>query len=72
MGLFGKAPVTSQLPFEWYNSPNVHFLTLKDFDTLCKKLGAKVDLQQGAKGNGKLVIGYNSLDELEGILSHIK
>jgi ParB family transcriptional regulator, chromosome partitioning protein len=39
---------------------------------LSEKLGAKVDLQQGAKGNGKLVIGYNSLDELEGILSHIK
>jgi ParB family chromosome partitioning protein len=39
---------------------------------LAEKLGAKVDLQQGAKGKGKLVIGYNSLDELEGILDHIK
>ncbi len=39
---------------------------------LSERLGAKVDLQQGAKGKGKLVIGYNSLDELEGILEHIK
>jgi ParB family chromosome partitioning protein len=39
---------------------------------LSEKLGAKVDLQQGTKGKGKLVIGYNSLDELEGILDHIK
>jgi ParB family transcriptional regulator, chromosome partitioning protein len=39
---------------------------------LSEKLGAKVDLQQSAKGKGKLVIGYNSLDELEGILDHIK
>lgn len=39
---------------------------------LAEKLGAKVDLQQGVKGKGKLVIGYNSLDELEGILDHIK
>jgi len=39
---------------------------------LSEKLGAKVDLQQGAKGKGKLVIDYNSLDELEGILDHIK
>ncbi|MET0088901.1 MAG: ParB/RepB/Spo0J family partition protein [Candidatus Thiodiazotropha sp.] len=39
---------------------------------LSEKLGAKVDLQQTAKGKGKLVIGYNSLDELEGILDHIK
>jgi ParB family chromosome partitioning protein len=39
---------------------------------LSERLGAKVDLQQGSKGKGKLVIGYNSLDELEGILDHIK
>ena len=39
---------------------------------LSEKLGAKVDLQQGAKGKGKLIIDYNSLDELEGILDHIK
>lgn len=39
---------------------------------LADKLGAAVDLQQGAKGKGRLVIGFNSLDELEGILEHIK
>ena len=37
-----------------------------------EKLGAKVDLQHGAKGAGKLVISYNNLDELDGILKHIK
>ena len=37
-----------------------------------EKLGAKVDLQHGSKGTGKLVISYNSLDELDGILKHIK
>jgi ParB family chromosome partitioning protein len=36
------------------------------------KLGAKVQLQHGAKGRGKLVIAYNSLDELDGILAHIQ
>ena len=39
----GKAPVTKQLPFEWYNSPNIHCLTLKDFDEFCEKLGVKVE-----------------------------
>ena len=39
---------------------------------LTDRLGAKVNLQQSAKGKGKLVISYNSLDELEGILQHIK
>ena len=35
------------------------------------KLGAKVRLQHSKKGAGKLVISYNSLDELDGILKHI-
>jgi len=39
---------------------------------LSERLGAHVKLQQGAGGKGKLVIAYNSLDELEGILEHIK
>ncbi len=39
----GKAPVTSQLPFGWHDSPNIHFLSLKDFDEFCKGLGVKVE-----------------------------
>ena len=39
---------------------------------LAEKLGAKVQLQQGGKGSGKLVITYHSLDELDGILARIK
>ena len=37
-----------------------------------EKLGAKVSVQHTARGAGKLVISYNSLDELDGILKHIK
>ena len=36
------------------------------------KLGANVAIQHGNKGKGKLVINYGSVDELEGILAHIK
>ena len=39
---------------------------------LSEKLGAKVQIQHSAKGKGKLVISYSSLDELDGILAHIK
>ncbi len=39
----GKAPVTGQLPFDWHNSPNIHFLSLKDFEQFCKKLRVKVE-----------------------------
>jgi ParB family transcriptional regulator, chromosome partitioning protein len=39
---------------------------------LADKLGAKVVFQHAASGKGKLVVSYNSLDELEGILGHIQ
>jgi ParB family chromosome partitioning protein len=38
---------------------------------LADKLGAKVAFQHRASGKGKLVVSYNTLDELEGILAHI-
>jgi ParB family chromosome partitioning protein len=36
------------------------------------KLGARVKIDHSVKGSGKLIISYNSLDELDGILKHIK
>lgn len=48
--------------------PNVKALMRE----LSERLGAPVDIKQGAKGKGKLVISYSSLDELDGILAHIK
>ena len=39
---------------------------------LTEKLGARVVFQHGSKGRGKMVIHYNTVDELEGILAHIK
>lgn len=41
--LGGKAPTTGQLPFTWYNSPNIHFLSLKDFEMFCSELNAKIE-----------------------------
>ena len=41
-------------------------------NSLSEKLGATVAIQHSAKGKGKLVINYNNLNELEGILAHIK
>ena len=41
-------------------------------DELTDRLGARVAIQHSARGHGKLVISYNSADELQGILDHIK
>jgi len=47
--------------------PNVRKLQ----ESLSEKLGATVQIDCNAKGKGRLVIAYNSLDELDGILAHI-
>jgi len=41
--LRGKAPLTEQLPFGWHDSPNIHFLSLKDFDEFCAELAVRVE-----------------------------
>ena len=48
--------------------PDIHRLEME----LADKLGAKVAFQHTPSGRGKLVVSYNSLDELEGILAHIQ
>lgn len=48
--------------------PNVRKLQ----DNLAEKIGAPVQIEYNARGKGRLVISYNSLDELDGILAHIK
>ncbi|WP_166268624.1 ParB/RepB/Spo0J family partition protein [Marinobacter caseinilyticus] len=57
-----KAPKTSEV------DPNIRRLQ----DDLAERLGARVAIDHGNRGKGKLVIEYSSLDELDGILSHIQ
>lgn len=57
-----SAPVSKAL------DPNIRQLQ----DDLSQRIGAKVQIQHTAKGKGKLVLSYSSLDELDGILKHIK
>jgi methionine biosynthesis protein MetW len=39
----GKMPTTDNLPDRWYDTPNIHLCTIKDFLGLCKDVGAKVE-----------------------------
>jgi methionine biosynthesis protein MetW len=59
VALQGRAPVTEALPYEWYESPNVHFLTMLDFRELA------------AKGNFRIIkelpiIGQRAVDRAWG------
>ena len=40
--LHGRMPVTGQLAYQWYDTPNIHFCTVKDFETLCREKNIKV------------------------------
>lgn len=62
----GKPESTEAEPVT--TDPNIRRLQ----DDLADKLGAPVVIRHGRKGHGMLVIRYNDVDELEGILSHIK
>lgn len=37
IGLQGHMPVSERMPYQWYNTPNIHWCTLQDFDRLCQK-----------------------------------
>nr|WP_228068097.1 methionine biosynthesis protein MetW [Neisseria sp. 19428wB4_WF04] len=37
IGLSGHMPVSERMPYQWYNTPNIHWCTLHDFDRLCAK-----------------------------------
>ena len=39
----GRSPRTKCFPHDWYNSPNIHFLTIRDFETLARAQGWTVD-----------------------------
>ena len=49
--LTGRMPVGSELPFEWYDTPNTHFFTFHDFRALCAKEGIEIKTVR-AEANG--------------------
>jgi methionine biosynthesis protein MetW len=39
----GKTPITPALPYEWHDSPNLHFLSISDFIAYCRRRGISID-----------------------------
>ena len=39
----GHVPVTPSLPYSWYDTPNLHFLSIKDFERFCSGEGIRID-----------------------------
>ncbi|MBG6157615.1 methionine biosynthesis protein MetW [Labrenzia sp. EL_208] len=51
----GRMPVTKYLPYEWYDTPNIHFCSLRDFVELCRELDADVEKAIALSGRGNKI-----------------
>lgn len=49
----GKMPVTDKLPYTWYDTPNIHFFTLKDFEDMCKNSNINIERSIGLTSKDK-------------------
>ncbi len=62
----GRMPVSDILPYEWYNTPNIHFCTIKDFDALCKALNINVLNREVVASKSLLTTFQHTLPNLFG------
>ena len=60
----GRVPVTKSLPYEWYDTPNLHFLGILDFKEYCKKRGIKVKDSAFIRKNRRVKLFANLFAEL--------
>jgi methionine biosynthesis protein MetW len=59
----GRVPVTPSLPYEWYDTPNLHFLSIADFVKYCRKRGIQIDRSAFLTKNKKVRLFPNLLAE---------
>ncbi|MFP6581728.1 MAG: methionine biosynthesis protein MetW, partial [Candidatus Hydrogenedentota bacterium] len=59
----GRSPKTSNFPFDWYESPNRHYFSIKDFRRLCNKLGIIIEKQIPLNSCGQITLFPNARAE---------
>jgi methionine biosynthesis protein MetW len=60
----GRVPVTKALPYQWYDTPNLHFLGIADFKEYCKKRGFRIEDSAFIRKNGKVGLFSNLFSDL--------
>jgi len=50
----GQMPKTDQLPFEWFNTPNIHLVTIRDFERFCREKNLKIVNRIFIKGHSPI------------------
>ncbi len=52
IGFRGRMPVTRSLPESWYDTPNIHFCTIRDFVELCNEVDARIEKATALRADG--------------------
>jgi len=52
LAILGRMPVTASMPDTWYDTPNIHFCTIRDFSELCAALEVTVERAVALDANG--------------------
>ena len=60
----GHMPVSKTLPYQWYDTPNIHLCTVKDFEDLCAKVGAEILDERVITGGRQVNFMPNLLGDL--------
>jgi methionine biosynthesis protein MetW len=53
--LSGRMPITENLPYSWYDTPNIHFCTVRDFVALSEAIEARIEKAVALYGNGRML-----------------
>jgi methionine biosynthesis protein MetW len=53
LALRGRMPVTESLSYAWYDTPNIHFCTIRDFVDLTRQVGARIETSSALDGKGR-------------------
>ena len=53
--LRGRMPITEDLPYSWYDTPNIHFCTVRDFVHLIDEVDARIEKAVALYGNGRIL-----------------
>jgi methionine biosynthesis protein MetW len=62
----GSMPESDELPYKWYDTPNIHLCTLNDFHQLCDQLGFQIESSIAVRADGKQTLGLKTMPNLFG------
>ena len=54
LGILGRMPVSQTLPYEWYETPNIHLCTIRDFVALCRELDIVIEARKILDTRGRV------------------